>query len=190
MIYIITGSVAFLLFVVFDYYTLNNEGTKKKIFGLGGLLLFTYSTIMAIITSKTLNIPIAVRVVSALFWFVFLFLLIYSLFLELPFVKTYGKEQHSRDLIETGTYGLCRHPGVLWFGLLFLCTFLVTGSTLIAIGGIVWTSIDVIHVYIQEKVFFCKMFEGYDEYIKSTPMLIPNIRSVKKCKETIFRGWE
>lgn len=189
MIYIMTGSFAFLLFIVFDYYTLYNAGLKKKFFGATGLALFIYSAIMTIVTSDTIKLPTYLRIIAAICWVIFLAMLIYSLFLELPFVKTYGEEQHSRDLVDTGTYGLCRHPGVLWFGLLFLFTFLATGAVLIAVAGIIWTSIDVFHVYLQEKIFFCKMFEGYNTYMKTTPMLIPNINSIRKCKETIFRRW-
>jgi len=187
MKYIITGSIAFLFFVVFDYYTLYNKGRKKKLYGLAGLSLFIYSAVMTIITSETIRFPVTIRFIGGILWVLFLFMLIYSLFLELPFVKTYGKEVHSRDLVDKGTYGLCRHPGVLWFGLLFLSVFLTTGAVLIALGGIIWTSIDVFHVYLQEKIFFCKMFEGYENYMKTTPMLIPNKNSIKKCKDTIFR---
>jgi protein-S-isoprenylcysteine O-methyltransferase Ste14 len=187
MRYIVTGSIAFLFFVVFDYYTLYNRGMEKKLFGLAGLSLFIYSAIMSILTSQTISLPIIVRVIAGIFWVLFLFMLIYSLFLELPFVKTYGEEKHNQELVDTGTYALCRHPGVLWFGLLFLSVFLTTGAVLIAIGGVIWTAIDVYHVYLQEKIFFCKMFDGYGNYMKTTPMLIPNVNSIKKCKQTIFR---
>jgi protein-S-isoprenylcysteine O-methyltransferase Ste14 len=189
MRYIVTGSVAFLLFIVFDYFTLYNKEAEKKLFGIAGLLIFIYSAIMSIITSQIIRIPVAVRIAAGGLWVMFIFLLIYSLFLELPFVKTYGEKEHSRDLVDTGTYALCRHPGVLWFGLMFLSAFLTTGAVLIAIGGFIWTIIDVFHVYLQEKIFFCKMFNGYENYMKTTPMLIPDSNSIKKCKDTIFRRW-
>jgi len=185
MFYIILGSTAFLFLFLFDFYTLREEGIKKKIFGLIGISLLIYSSIMLAIVSPRLSIPISIKLSAGLAWFLSLCLLIYSLFLELPFVKTYGKKEHSNKLVDTGTYALCRHPGVLWFGLMFLFFFLLTGAKLILLAGIIWTGLDVLHVYIQEKLFFPKMFPEYSLYMKETPMLIPTVYSIKKCLSTI-----
>ena len=101
-------------------------------------------------------------------------------------MKTYGKVQHSTQLVDTGTYALCRHPGVLWFGFLFLFLFCTTGSILLIPAGIIWTGIDILHVYLQEKWFFCNLFPEYQSYIKTTPMLIPTKASIKKCRATLY----
>ncbi len=45
----------------------------------------------------------------------FLALLIYTLFFALPFEETYCEENKLRAAYTEGVYGLCRHPGVLWF---------------------------------------------------------------------------
>ena len=187
MVYIFIGSLAFLFLFLFDIYTLSNDGIRKKIFGAIGLALLMYSAIMATVVSDKIPLPLTVRLSSLVLCIGAGFMLIYSLFLELPFVNTYGKEQHSSTLVDTGTYALCRHPGVLWFGMLFYFYFFATGAVLIIWGGILWTCMDILHVYLQEKLFFPKMFPTYGEYMKTTPMLIPNKASVKKCALTIFR---
>lgn len=186
MNYILTGVVAFIFMFFFDLSTLNNEGIKKKIFGVIGLSLFAFSAIRVTIVSEKIDFPIMLRFASGILWACAFFLLIYSLFLELPFSKTYGKKQHSSDLVDTGTYALCRHPGVLWFGLMFLFFFFTTGAKLLLPAGIIWTSVDVLHVYIQEKYFFTKMFPKYKDYMKTTPMLIPTRESINKCLSTLF----
>jgi protein-S-isoprenylcysteine O-methyltransferase Ste14 len=184
--YIITGSIAFIFLFLFDIYTLRNVYLKKRIFGVLGLGLFTYSELMVTITSEKTYIPLALQIMSIILWMAAIALLIYSLFLELPFVKTYGKSLHSSDLVDTGTYALCRHPGVLWFGLMFFFLFFATGAKQLIPAGIIWTSVDVFHVFLQEKLFFPKMFPRYKNYMRDVPMLIPTGKSIKRCIETII----
>ena len=51
----------------------------------------------------------------------FLALLIYTLFFALPFEETYCEENRLRAAYTEGVYGLCRHPGVLWFAGAYFC---------------------------------------------------------------------
>jgi protein-S-isoprenylcysteine O-methyltransferase Ste14 len=184
-LYILTGGIAFVFLFLFDIYTLTNKGAKKKLFGILGLGLFIYSALMVTFTSPKAYLPLALRIIAFILWLCTSFLLIYSLFLELPFVKTYGKKQHNNELVDTGTYALCRHPGVLWFGLMFFFFYLTTGALQLVWAGIIWTSIDVFHVYLQEKLFFPKMFPRYKDYMRDVPMLIPTGQSIKKCISTL-----
>lgn len=186
MFYIFLGLFAFVLLFFFDYFTLKNKNILKKVFGISGLMLLTLSGIMVTLTSEKLEFPLVVSVISGVLWIVCTLLLIYSLFLELPFNKTYTKGSHSTDLVDTGTYALCRHPGVLWFGMLFFFFFLTTGAELLIPAGVIWTLADILHVYLQDRVFFRKMFPRYEEYVKSTPMLIPTSGSIKKCISTVL----
>ena len=184
--YIIAGAIAFIFLFLFDIYTLKNVYMKKRIFGILGLSIFTYSSVVVTITSEKLYIPLAIQIVAFILWIAAFALLIYSLFLELPFVKTYGKSVHSNELVDTGTYALCRHPGVLWFGLMFFFFFFATGAKQLILAGIIWTSIDVFHVYLQEKLFFPKMFPKYKDYMREVPMLIPTGKSIKRCMDTLI----
>ncbi len=183
--YIIIGSLAFVALYLFDVYTLKNQIVKKRLFGIIGLLTLIYATIMVVMVSDKILFPLALRIVCGVLMGGATFLLIYSLFLELPFVKTYGKEEHTNTLVDTGTYALCRHPGVLWFGMLYFFFFFTTGAKLLIPAGIIWTILDIIHIYLQEKIFFPKMFPKYKNYMKTTPMLIPTISSIRKCLNTL-----
>lgn len=150
--------------------------------------MLIYSAIMVTVVSEKITLPMTVRLMGGILWLLSMALLVYSLFLELPFVQTYGKKEHNHNLVNTGTYALCRHPGVLWFGFVFLFFFFTTGAVLLIPAGIIWTIIDILHVYLQEKMFFPKMFPEYGKYIKDTPMLIPNRKSMMKCKDTLYIG--
>lgn len=166
-------------------YTLKNKSIKKKTFGIIGLGLLVYSAITVIVVSRKVYISVLLRIGAGSLFLIFAFLLVYSLFLELPFVKTYGKKKFNDELVDTGTYALCRHPGVLWFGFVFFFLSITTGAQLLFAAGVVWTGLDVLHIYLQEKLFFPKMFPKYKEYINTTPMLLPTKESIKKCLTTM-----
>ncbi len=186
MQYILTGTLGFLFILLFDVYTLKIAGFKRKVTGVAGVVLIAYSTIAVALVSEKIAIPVSFRIAAGILCAAAAFLLVYSLFLELPFSKTYGGAKYSSELVDTGTYALCRHPGVLWFGLMFLFFFYATGAKLLIPAGIIWTAVDIIHVYIEDKFFFPKMFPGYKNYAKSTPMLIPNKVSIRRCISTLF----
>jgi protein-S-isoprenylcysteine O-methyltransferase Ste14 len=107
-----------------------------------------------------------------------LFLLIYSLFINLPFRKTYITTGVGNKLITTGLYTLVRHPGVHCLILLMLSLILVSKSSLLFIASPIWILLDILLVVIQDKFFFGWMFDGYDQYRNKTPMLVPNRRSI------------
>lgn len=181
MVYIFLGSMAFILFFLFDYYNMRNFNFQKHITGIAAIGIFIYSSVMSITQSEAIEFPMVIQLASTVLFIIAAALLIYSLFLELPFKATYADNNYNSFLVSTGTYALCRHPGVLWlfFSLTFL--FFMTGSVIIGFAALVWTSIDILYVYLQERVFFCKMFLGYNVYQMTTPMLLPNKRSISKC---------
>ncbi len=184
---IILGIIAFILMYVFDIFTLYNNKVMKIIFGVSGIGLLIYSTIQVLVDSKIIYIPFLIRMISGSLCVIFIFLLIYSLFLELPFTKTYRDEDHNNALVDRGTYALCRHPGVLWFGFSFLFLFLMTEKLFVLYAGIIWTLIDFIYVILQERYIFSKMFPEYKQYLKTTPMIIPTKNSMKRCITTLGR---
>ncbi len=182
--YIIFGSLSFVFFYLFDY--LNDKGKQsiKIISALTGLIVIICGTIgIATLEERSLGSTgfIFIYLILALF---FLLALVYSLFLELPFNKTYGGEDFHTGLITTGTYSLCRHPGVLWFFFMYLFYGLYLSSEMMLLACFIWTGLDVVYVILQEKYFFVKNFSDYGKYQKSTPMLIPNIKSIRRFIES------
>ncbi len=180
MIYIVFGSLSFVLFYLFDY--LNDKGSKslKIISGLMGLIFIIYGTVGIRFLSESSPVRHGFSLLYLIFALIFLLALCYSLFLELPFSKTYGGKEFYKGLVTTGTYSLCRHPGVLWFFFMYFFYSLYLGSGIMLLACIIWTLLDVIYVILQEKYFFAKNFLDYGEYQKITPMLIPNIKSIKE----------
>jgi len=115
-------------------------------------------------------------------------LLVYSIFLEIPFKQTYAMNGVGDKLVKTGTYALVRHPGVLWFGLFLTALIVVSRSKLLLIAAPLWFLLDVSWVWIQERLYFNQMFPGYEQYRRETPMLIPTRESITRCMKTLRKS--
>lgn len=153
--------------------------------GLLAVVLIGYATVMVCITPIRLDLPGFVLPLGILILIVAAFLLIYSLFVEIPFRATYTERGSGNQLITSGTYALVRHPGVLWLALLYIALTLLFPSTTIIIATIVWLIMDVIYIVLQDKFFFPRMFPEYGSYQKLTPFLIPNKHSISACLKSV-----
>ena len=120
--------------------------------------------------------------IGALF---FLGLLIYTLFFALPFEETYCKENKLRAAYTEGVYGLCRHPGVLWFAGAFLCMWGMLGGWRPGIYFVLMIFWNYLYIIFQDLWTFPRTFFNYREYQQSTPFLIPNGKSIRACMKSI-----
>jgi len=178
MIYVVLGSLGFLIIHTFDIVSLKRiPGAKPVIWALGSSLL-AYSVIMACLAPDKLPLPVWSTWLGWALLSISLFLLVYSLFINLPFRKTYIATGVGDRLITSGLYALIRHPWMYWLILLMLSLILVSKSRLMLIASPIWILLDILLVVVQDKFFFGRMFEGYDAYRQETPMLVPNRKSV------------
>ncbi len=178
MNYIALGSLGFLAIHVFDIVSIKRIPAAKPVTWIVGSGLLAYSVIMVCFTPDKLPLPIWSTWLGWALLSISFFLLIYSLFINLPFRKTYVATGVGDKLITTRLYALVRHPGVAWLILVMLSLILVSRSSLMLIASPIWILLDILLVAIQDKFFFGRMFEGYDTYRREAPMLVPNRRSI------------
>lgn len=107
-------------------------------------------------------------------------LLFYTLFFALPFRETYV-EGSKQKLCTEGIYSLCRHPGVLFFGMFYLFLSIGLGKPFILMAGLLFTGLNLLYVYLQDKYFFPRAFDGYDTYQQHTNFIVPSSQSIRKC---------
>lgn len=160
----------------------------KRLVGLLSAGLMGYALVRVVLAQPKLALPAALAWLGWPLLLVATALLVYSLFLEIPFRRTYVEAGASSALVRTGTYALTRHPGVLWFTLLLVALLLVSRSRLLLWAGPIWLGLDVLAVWIQERFYFSQMFPGYEQYKQETPMLIPTRESIAKCVKTLWKG--
>ena len=178
MIYIVLGGLGFLIIHLLDITSIKRIPGVKPLTLLAGNGLVIFSIIMLWLSPDKMALPVWTTWLGWVLLPISLFMLIYSLFINLPFGKTYVKTGVGDKLIKSGLYALVRHPWVYGLVLLLLALVLVSKSSLMLIAAPIWVLLDIALVAIQDRVFFSRMFAGYDNYRRQTPMFIPNRRSI------------
>jgi protein-S-isoprenylcysteine O-methyltransferase Ste14 len=129
---------------------------------------------------------LALRIAGAVLGLASLILLASSLFFEL---RPAPSDAAARLVVSTGTYALCRHPGVLWLFGLHASLVLVSGSTLLLVALPFWTAANLALVIVEDRVFFPRIFgDAYLRYQQSAPFLIPNRTSAREALATLSRA--
>lgn len=176
------GTAGFLLYFIYDANSIKwNNHILQKFFGVGSLCVVIATVWTLAHTSWSGGAGIAARICFGAGGFFFLALLIYTLFFALPFDKTYLEDNKKREAYTEGVYGLCRHPGVLWFAGLYVCLWGVSGSLdqgIFFVSMIIW---NYLYIVFQDLWTFPQTFTNYDEYKKRTPFLIPSRKSIQEA---------
>lgn len=188
MSYIIIGCLAFLFFIVYDINSVTANYRLLRCGFFAGCLLLLISTggIVSSAIRGGLWYPFRTPV-FLLAAFLFLILLLYTLFFAIPFQTTYINSTEPPKTCTAGFYALSRHPGVLWFIGFYLSLWLAWPGALLLTAGILFSLFNVAYIILQDRWIFMKTFPDYGEYKRTTPFLIPTCRSLKRCVET-FRS--
>jgi len=186
MIYIAVGIFGFIVIHFFDVVSLKRIRGAKPVTWVVGSGLLVYSLIMMSFVSDRLPLPVWSTWMGWGLLLIALFVLVYSLFINLPFRKTYIATGVGDKLIITGLYALVRHPGVHWFILVLISLVLVSRSVLLLTAAPILILLDILLVFVQDRFLFGRMFDGYDSYRRVTPMFLPNRQSVSAFIEGLW----
>lgn len=177
------GILAFILFSLNDLNDCFFHSKIVKIFYPAGFLALIISTLLICISSRSV-IGIVSRIVFGILGLLSLILLLYSLFGQFNLADSYWKPGEKRPTCTTGMYALCRHPGVLWFVILYVCLHFCFGIPWTSV--IVFSVLNVLLALLEDKVIFPNLLEGYESYRKTTPFLIPRAHSIASCMRYYF----
>jgi protein-S-isoprenylcysteine O-methyltransferase Ste14 len=178
VIYIVLGVLGFLAIHLLDIVSIKRIPLAKPLTMLVGNGLLVFSIIRLCLSPDKLSLPAWSSWLGWVLLPISLFLIIYSLFIKLPFGKSYVTTGVGDRLITSGLYALVRHPWVHGLVLLLVALVLVSQSRLMLIAAPIWVLLDIGLVAIQDRFFLGRMFADYDNYRRRTPMLIPNRRSL------------
>jgi len=179
MNYLVIGFLGFIVIHLSDLLFVRRIRFAKPSVWIAGAVLIGYAAAMAFLWPEKLPLPSWTTWLGWALLLTSLPVLLYSLFISLPFVETYVSADAKEQLITTGFYALARHPWVHWHVLVALSLFLASKSELMLYGALSFIGLDILAITIQDKFFFLRMFPGYEEYRRQTPMLIPNRKSFK-----------
>ena len=112
--------------------------------------------------------------------FILFLALIYCLFFAIPFRESYVDGQENRKTYRGGVYGLCRHSGVWCFGAMLLCFGIAALPSALLWRGMLYTVLNVIYSWLQDKYIFPKVFCDHGDYCGEVPFLIPTSESLHR----------
>lgn len=178
MVYIAIGVLGFVSFLLFDLFSMRNIVVLKYISVAFGIALIGFSTTQLITQPADMSFHPAFRFISMILSIVFVLLLIYSVFIEVG-LKTY-QSYAEPELVTDGTYSLVRHPGVIWLFLAYFFGAIFYANAYLLLTAFIWTFVNTVYIMIQERYILTHLFEGYEQYRRTTPMIIPNSTSLKR----------
>ncbi len=173
---LIPGALAFVFFLFYDILNIRAARSSKWFFAVGALLLIVSTVLIvergAVNAFMSGTVPFLIGLAGAGFS---LAALLYSLFLALPAKKTYI-EGGRRKVIARGIYALCRHPGVWPMSAFYLFLYIILRTWTALAAWLLFTALNVIYSAAQDRWIFPKVLEGYNEYKRKTPFLIPRFK--------------
>lgn len=176
------GCVAFLLFFLGDCNDWKwDRALLRLCFPAGALLLCAVTIRMALAAKPAF--PFAVRCFFYFLAAVFLLLEVDALFFALDPREAYARQGESRAVRTDGVYALCRHPGVLWLLGLYICLWIAAGLPLYAAAA--FNGLNALLVWFEDEKVFPARLEGYDDYRRTTPFLIPTPKSIRMCRMSL-----
>lgn len=161
------GCFAFALMLLGD---INDACFGKKALRLCfplGLLLLAAATACNVELKKADG---AWCLVSAAFFL----LLLYALFGSFSVKDAYVEQGHGRTVCDTGFYGACRHPGVLFFAALYVS--LHFALNLPWLDAAVYSLLNLLLAAVEDIWIFPRSIGGYDDYKKRVPFIIPRLK--------------
>ena len=180
MIPLFMGITGFILYFLYDINSFRwNSRVIRTFFALGSLLIGLATIIDLLKAWKLEAFHNLLDIVLLLFAVLSFVALIYCLFFALPFEKTYVEQENGRKVYDGGVYALCRHPGVLCFALMYVFLGLAALPTNLLIHGIVWSILNLLYAWFQDRVTFPITFCNYKSYQKRIPFLIPTKDSIR-----------
>jgi len=172
------GIIAYILYFIYDYNSITRKNRFAASFFTVGTLMIIGSTVSVLVKKHCLS---PVSAAAAIVAFIFLGLLVYTLFFALPFTETYVKESELRKTYTGGVYSICRHPGVLWLVGMYLCFIVISADLSASVYYGIIIAGDILYVVYQDIYIFPRTFSDYDEYKKTTPFLIPGLKKKKSA---------
>lgn len=172
------GALGFLAVAAYDLAQIHRRNRAAIALSIIGYLCIAASIVFLMVSDVPANSPFSLFVVKAVFALGFFVLLIYSVVLEIPLALRHVKPAPAgaRCVVAAGTYALVRHPGFLWFTLMWVAIILIYLNPVVTVVGLGMVTLDFLLVVFEDIVFFPRIFSNYAWYKKHTPFLLPRLK--------------
>ncbi len=174
MAFVVIGAAGFAITHLSDVASLRKIRWLKPAALIAGNGLLLWATIAVSLDQEKLGLPGWLAFIGWPLLIASLYLMLHSLYISLPFRRTYVASGVKQELVTSGLYSLVRHPWLLFYALTMVSLLLVFQTRLLMVAIPAWITLDIMLVVIQDRYFFSRMFSGYAAYRSTTPMFIPN----------------
>ena len=172
MIVFYTSTFGFLLLFLSDYIQIRNQSRKSFLYSSAGYSIIAVTLLYTLTNAPGFNLYPITTVLGFMFTSIFSGLLIYSLLIEIPLIRR-KRELRSNEAITEGTYGLCRHPGFIWFLMLMPSLYLIHRNVFFLGLSVYMIILNLFLIHVEDRYLFPKIFKNYTEYQDRVPFLIP-----------------
>jgi protein-S-isoprenylcysteine O-methyltransferase Ste14 len=183
MMGIIGVVAAFVLMFLSDFFKLRNKGRKGALLLIAGMVLLVISLAIAASTGECFEVALPLRMMAFLLAGAAMAMEVTALFFSLPVRETYVLAQET-PLHDKGLYALCRHPAALCLPVLLLSLAVGLGSSGLLWAGILASFLNFVYVWMQDRYVFPRTIQGYHDYQKRVPFLLPTSASIKAAVAT------
>ena len=157
-----------------------HRGPGKYLF-IAGMAVLAAAGINAAMSSSRFQTGVLPTILLLLVALAALALEIHALFVSLPASGTYLGEDEPGQLVDSGMYALCRHPGALWFPLFTVSLALGMGNWEMLASASAASALNLLYVWFQDRLIFPKTIANYRQYQERTPFIIPTSRSISEA---------
>jgi protein-S-isoprenylcysteine O-methyltransferase Ste14 len=178
MLHTILGCLGFLLMPVLAIRPLRRIAGLKALVWATGSGLIAAAIILAAAQPDKLALPSWSSWLGGILLLLSLPLLICSLYINLPFARTYIRAGGDERLVTGGLYALVRHPWVHAFTIFLVALILLTRSQALFLAAPAWFVVYLAGTFVQDRFLLGRIFCSYADYRRLTPMLVPNRRSI------------
>jgi protein-S-isoprenylcysteine O-methyltransferase Ste14 len=176
MIVVITGCFGFLMILLCDFLQISAENRTVRSLSSIGYSAVIASIVFLVLGEPPSAIPAVRATVTWVLMICFASGLVYSVLLEIPIaLKRTRRDPHRRRIVASGTYGLVRHPGFVWFVLLIATILFRNPSGSIIAQGAILVASDLLLVVVEDRMIFPRVFADYEEYRRRVPFIIPRV---------------
>ena len=178
MLCLTVGATGFFSVVLYDLAQIRGKAGAASVLSSIGYLCILASIVFLMLSTQLPATPFGLLLIKGFLTSAFLLLLIYSVLIEIPVAlrrRSRGRSDE-RAVVDSGFYGVVRHPGFVWFALLWASIVATYLDPRVTAVGTALVIIDFALVVLEDLVFFPRIFPNYSEYKKQVPFIIPRLR--------------
>ncbi len=182
------GLMGFGAILLYDINNVNHNNDRlQSLYGVGGGLIG-----LAILdqinqgVQKGSTAPVWLRIIFGVLAGAFFVLLVYASLFAGKRTRWGRQEGNTRwwekDLADRGLFALCRHPAVWLMLLMNLCLMGAVEFDYVTV--IIFNTAGLLLAFYEDRYVFPELVKGWENYKRTTPFLLPNADSIRRCRET------